>query len=243
MKIVYAGTISTALILVLGIALVIPVFLRFDNERPTVMLVFSVANDESSADWLASLSTILNRHNIPATVFVTGKFASSHPECIDALASDIDVGSQTYSYAKLTSISDYVIQLEEIREGKNSVDTAGKLDSRLFRAPFGATDDNIYSLLNRSGILADFSYTNHYNKFYNGQFIRFDIESYNGTEYSADYFSHVKNAEPVMIYFDSTTPVTRIDEFIIALKSSKGRFVNASEITGLLLTVRLETEI
>ena len=132
------------------------------------MLVFSIVSEDTPSDWLASILAVFRKYNVPATVFVTGKFASSHPEWIGDLADNIDVGSQTYSYVSLTSITDYLLQLDEVKKGKNAVDFAGNLDSRLFMAPFGDTDDNIYSLLNRSDISADFSYADHYNKFYNG---------------------------------------------------------------------------
>jgi len=241
MKITYAGAISTAAVILLGMVLIIPAFSPPsppDNYRQRVLLVFSVADEGDASEWLLDLSFTLNKHQVPATVFVSGKLASSHPECIVAFADNVDIGSRTYSYVELPAIPDYLIQLEEVENGKNAVDTAGNLNSKLFMAPFRETDDEIYSLLSRSGIIADFSYTDHYNKFHNGQFIRFEIESYDGSEYSADFFLHIETEEPIMILFESDTPVTRIDDFIAILKSGKTHFINASEITGLNLTLR-----
>ena len=241
MKITYAGAISTAAVILIGMVLIIPAFSPPsppDYHRQTVLLVFSVAEEDDAPEWLLDLSSTLNKHQVPATVFVSGKIASSHPECIGAFTDNVDIGSRTYSYVELPEISDYFIQLEEVEKGKNSVDAAGNLNSKLFMAPFRETDDEIYSLLSRSGIIADFSYTDHYNKFHNGQFIRFEIESYDGSEYSADFFLHIETEEPIMILFESDTPVTRIDDFIAILKSGKTHFINASEITGLNLTLR-----
>ncbi|MFH0897815.1 MAG: polysaccharide deacetylase family protein [Candidatus Bathyarchaeota archaeon] len=238
MKIIFIGAISTAMILVIGFALVIPFYFQFDVSSQNVMLVFSVIDSETAQDWFNNLTTVLRVSGVPATIFITGDFANSHPGCLDGLADSIDVGSQTYSYMNLTDVSDYLVQLQEVKRGKEAVDAAGKLDSRLFKAPFGNTDNNIYSLLNRSGIIADFSYADHYNKFYNGQFIRIGIDSYDGSSYSADFFLHLKASEPIMINFNTSTSVKKINELINALKASKTRFATASEVTGLPLTVR-----
>lgn len=242
MKMIYAGVISTALVLIFGIALVIPAYFQVDTNGSKAMLIFSVTDSDGAQDWFYNLSTILQKTGVPATIFVSGEFASAHPECITSLADNIDIGSQTYSYVKLTGVSDYLHQLEEIMKGKEAVDAAGRLDSRLFMAPFRATDDNIYSLLNRSGILADFSYTDHYNKFHNGQFIKFEIESCNGSKFSTDYILQNKASGLIMIYFEAFTPIARISELLTSLKSAKWQFFNASEITGLTLTVRREKE-
>ncbi|MCJ7634052.1 polysaccharide deacetylase family protein [Candidatus Bathyarchaeota archaeon] len=238
MKILYAGAISTALIIVIGIALVIPIYFRFQSESPIVMLVFSVIDGATAQDWFDNLSTILRVNGVPATLFITGDFVNSHPGCLDGLAESIDVGSQTYSYVNLTNVSDYLVQLQEVKRGKEAVDAAGNFESRLFMAPFRATDDNLYSILNRSGILADFSSTDHYTKVYNGRFLRFDVKSYNGSLLSANQILQGKAGDPIIIYFESFTSIARISELLASLKSAKWRFINASEITGLPLTER-----
>jgi len=241
MKLVYAATMSTGLILVLGIAMVAPVYIRIPDrprEQLTVMLLFSVVDSENAGAWCSNLSSFLEDKNLMATVFITGKVAEQHPECVRSFPTYVDIGSQTYSYVNLTSISDYLAQLEEVRRGKEAVDKAGNLDSRLFRAPYGATDENIYSLLNRSGIFADFSYENQYNKYHGGQFMKFNLTTYKGAEHSPEFFlSLSQTGETIAIIFDDSTPINDIRS-LVAILLGKVRFANASEVTGLELTIR-----
>lgn len=236
MKIVQVGSISTGLVIILGIAMVVPAFMQ-SNHPLLVLLSFNITDEANIPQWCNDLSSILNKHNVKATLFVTGKIADDHPECVSVFSNKIDIGSQTYDYVSLTSINNYSEQLREIKNGKAAIDNAGKLDSRLFKAPHGDTDDNIYSLLSSSGILADFSYDNQYNKYYQNQFIKFDSIAYDGTYHSPDFFKSLPITNPAIINFDNTTPVEKIDDFITHLKSSNIRFVSASELTGIDLTV------
>lgn len=243
MKLVHVGAIATGLVIVLGIAMVIPAFtqMKYDIPKQTVMLSFSIIDDSNTPSWCTDLSSVLKKHNVKATIFVTGKVAERYTECVSVFANNVklDVGSQTYSYVKLSSIPDYTIQLEEVRNGKQAIDEAGKIYSRLFKAPYGSTDDNIYSLLSRSDTIADFSYDNKYNKYYNGQFIWFNLTTYEGHSYSPSFFHSLRVTDtPIQIEFDNYTSVQEIDNFISDLKSGNIRFVNASELTVMDLTVR-----
>ena len=237
MKIIQVGAISTGTVIILGLAMVVPAFMQPAHPL-LVLLSFNIVDDENTSQWCNDLSSVLEKHNVKAVVFITGKVAQENPECVSGFSSDIDIGSQTYDYVDLTSINDYAKQLEEIKEGKTVVDKVGNLDSKLFKAPFGATDENIYSLLSRSGILADFSYQNQYNKYYDGKFIKFDLTTQDGLGKSPDYYQNLKPDQgPIIINFDNHTPIDKIDRFVSELKSSHVRFVSASDLTGIDLTI------
>ena len=221
-----------------------PIYFQ-QQPRPTVMLSFSIINNENIPKWCNDLASILQKHGIGATVFITGELAKSYPNCVTLFSSKntVDIGSSTYNYSDLAPVSDYSKALEEIKGGKITVDNIGELDSKAFRAPYGSTDENIYSLLTNSGILADFSYTNQYNKYENGQFVKYDMIAYNGsnssslTELSKSLPSTKK---PVTVNFDNSVPASQIDSFIAGTKSkiSNVDFTNASELTNIPLTVR-----
>ena len=236
MKIVQVSAISTAIVILLGIAMVLPPYIQANKSPLVVLLSFNIIDDRNTPQWCHSLSSILKNNNIKATIFVTGKVAERYPDCVTVFSS-MDVGSQTYSYTNLSSINEYSTELDEITNGKIAVDNAGNIDSKVFRAPYGFTDENIYSLLNRSGILADFSYNNQYNKYYNGEFIKFDLTAYNGTSHSTDFFRALPVDKPIMINFDNTVPVEKIQDFITNLKSRQILFVDASELTGINLNI------
>jgi peptidoglycan/xylan/chitin deacetylase (PgdA/CDA1 family) len=252
MKMAYVGAISTSVVITIGIAMIVPAFLQHNiagsiAKRPTpVMLSFDVLEAETTSqdvdDWCKVLALVLEEHDVPGALFLSGKMAKAHPECISSFSADIDIGSQTYSYAKLTSIDDYLQALKEVKEGKEAVDEAGKLDSKLFRAPYGSTDENIYSLLGRSNITADFSYKGQYNKYESGLFIRYDLITLNGTDYYSISSDRLELSEkPININFDNSMQPHDIDVVISELKSDYGGdivFVNPSGLTGVDLTIR-----
>lgn len=244
MRIKYAGVIVIAVLILIGVAILLPIYFQ-QLPRPTVMLSFNIINNENIPKWCIDLASILQKHGIKATVFITGELAESYPNCVTLFSSKntVDIGSSTYNYSDLAPVSDYSKSLEEIKSGKITVDNIGDIDSKVFRAPYGSTDENIYSLLTNSGILADFSYTNQYNKYENGQFIKYDLIAYDGSDSSS--LMELSKSLPstkklIMVNFDNSVPVSQIDSFIKSTKSkvSDVDFTNASELTDLVLTVR-----
>lgn len=241
MKLKHVAVITTGLVIVAGFAMISPLFFRSHNIEPKqkVMLSFNVSESTDIVQWCEDLSSLLNTYNIGASMFIVGKVAQQHPQVVLCFGDKVDIGSQTYGNLDLTKITDYSVKLQEVKEGKMAVDNAGNLYTRVFRAPFGATDQDIYSLLSRSGILADFSYENQYNVYTNGQFIKYDAVVYITRDYSPDFFlSLPKTTEPVIIVFDDGYSISDIKVLISGLKKADVEFVNASELTGLALTTR-----
>jgi Polysaccharide deacetylase len=243
MRLVYLGSIATGSLIAIGLVLVlVPAYVHsLDHVEPnSVLLSFSISNESKAPAWCNYLASVLTEHSVKATVFVTGKIADTLPDCVSKLSSlpNVDVGSQTYNYVNLTSIPDYSLALKEVKDGKQAVDKAGNINSKVFRAPFGATDLNIYSLLTRNNITADFSYKSQYNKYENGQFAKYDLVTYSGSSYSLDSVQKLLPSDiPIMINFDNTIPVSKIDGLVASLQSDKEiKIVNTSELTGLALT-------
>jgi len=147
----------------------------------------------------------------------------------------------TYSGVPLTSFSDYSIQLEEVQRGKQAVDSSGGFASKLFKAPMGSVNEDIYSLLYRAGIVADFSYNDHYNKVYEGQFIRMELNVFSGLgSKPEDILSINELDEPIVVNFNNSMPSSLAISYIEALRIGGCRFLSASEISGLDLTLRGE---
>ena len=242
MKLVHMAAIATGMIIFVGVALVAPAFFRsFGHSDPetSVLLAFNVLDNgdvTSTSAWCRDLSALLDEHQIKAAVFLSGRMAEAAPECVSSFSPSVDIGSQTYSYLDIVAVGDYTKALDEVEKGKQVIDRAGNLNSALFRAPYGSTDANIYSLLNRSGILADFTYSDHYNKYENGLFVRHEIKSLSGSGAALDALDN-KSPVPVVINFDNTAQVGRIANLIDSLGDSV-RFVNASELTGMDLAGR-----
>ena len=257
MQLAHLAMITTGIIVTIGMVLVLPEFLRFRSDAAAletpIMLVFTIPDnhkDPSTYDWCQSLGQSLEKRGMAATVFESGITAESIPECISSFSSRVDLGSSTYDYVNIVSISDYSQALEQVRAGKESIDHAGNINSKLFRAPYGKADDNIYSELSRSGILADFTYSDHYNKYEHGMFVRYPIVSIEAKSFSPSTLqTSLQSREgniPLMILFDDSIEIGRIDAIMDDILSTQNtlhlKIVNASEITGLNLTSRLGGE-
>jgi hypothetical protein len=240
LKLTHAAIVSTTLIIVFGISIVAPNFVRPSVvQKLKIMLSVSIIDPANVSAWCSDLAAFLKENGKSATIFFVGKIAETSPESVRGFPSNVDVGSETYSYVDLASLGDSSLQLEEVDRGKFVVDVAGNLSSKLFKAPFGSTSENIYSLLRMSGIVADFSYDNHYNIRVNDQFIKYGCLAYNGCEHSADFFMSLPRTEqPIILHFNNTVTVSSIAELVSQLHGSDVEFVNASQLTGLSLTER-----
>lgn len=209
------------------------------EAKQRIMLSFSISESDDVVTWCENLSSILNKYDLGATAFIVGEVAEQHPECVRCFSDKVDIGSQTYSNSNLTSIPDYEAQLEEVRKGRLAVETAGNLLSKVFMAPNKATDQNIYSLLSQNGILADFSYDGQYNVYVGAQFLKFDASVFDGATCSADFIlASDETSKLTILHFDTGCSTELIADFIVALRTGQFDFVNASEVTGLDLTVR-----
>jgi peptidoglycan/xylan/chitin deacetylase (PgdA/CDA1 family) len=204
-----------------------------------VMLAFSVTQSSGAEEWCQGLSALLDDYDIGASVFFTGKAAEQCPQCVRCFSDKVDIGSRTYNNVKLTDITGYLPKIREVIKGKTAVDEAGNCFSRIFTAPFGATDGDIYSVLELASIAADFSYSGQYNLFEDGMFIRFDAAVYEGSEHAPDFFRNLaRTSAPLIINFNDTYPVTGLEAFIKALYEDGAEFVNASDLAGFNLTIR-----
>ncbi len=241
MKLRLAAIIMTTIVLIVGVAMISPLFLSQDKAQPKqeIMLSFSVLEVDNAVEWCQNLSAILDSYNMEATVFFVGKTAEKYPQAITCFGERVDIGSQTYSNMNLTAFEDYSLKLQEVQQGKAAVDNAGNVNSMVFYAPYGAADQDIYSLLSRSGFLADFSYKNQYNVYLNGQFIKFNATVLEAIDCSPEFFlTRPKTSEPVIIHFDSVWSSSDVESFLGILRGGDFEFVNASQLAGFDLTNR-----
>ncbi len=241
MNIKLAATIATALVIIVGFAIISPLFFHpaVPEVKQKILLSFSVTNSTNSVEWCKNLSTILDNHHIGAIVFITGKIAEENPETVLAFSSKVDIGSRTYNNVNLNQIPDYSFKLQEIIQGKLAIDRAGNLTSKAFQAPYQATDQDIYSLLNRANITADFSYNDQYNLYQNNQFIKFEAKTYDAQTHPPELFlEQPSTGQPIIITFNDTYTTDSIVAFLDKLITGHFEFVNASELTGTTLTVR-----
>jgi polysaccharide deacetylase len=232
------GAIITALVVIVGVVLIYPAF-RLDGPvahnqvllPQKVLLTINIINSTNLPTWCNDLSKLLQDNNIQSTIFITGIMADTYPNCVTSLGNKNDVGSMTYSYDTITAL-DYTGQLKQIMDGKAAIDKQGKLNSTIFRAPHGIVDNNIYSLLARSHILGDFSYTDHYNVYSNGlsgkTFYRFPMTSWGNT--SDAKLSEKHPNVPVMVNIYNYDSTSKVQELIDSESKNPHQFITASEL-------------
>lgn len=237
MKIKHIAVITTSLVVITGFAMISPLFMRGAETgfKPKLMLSFSVGQDPDVVEWCRELASVLEREKVSACVFFPGRVAEQYPEAVLCFGENIDIGSQTYSNAVLTEIADYSLKLKEVQDGKAAVEKAGNISSRSFKAPGKSTDEDIYSLLSRSGIVADFSYQDQYNVFETGQYVRYEAKVLESPDVIPDFTEDIR---ALIIEFDTTDPVSEIEKFLSRINTGKYDLVNASELIGFPATVR-----
>mgnify|MGYP001572323454 CR=1 FL=1 len=122
-----------------------------------VALTFDLCETSNEvAGYDGAIVDTLRRRGVPATFFVGGHWAATHPERYRELASDprFEVENHTWTHANLRTVDDERLAREILApeaafraEGR----TAG---SRFLRFPFGACDDRSLKAVNAAGMAA-----------------------------------------------------------------------------------------
>jgi hypothetical protein len=241
LKLRQAAIISTALVIIIGLAMISPLFLKQNQaqteNKQTIILSFTVLEADNVEDWCQNLSSILSSQDIPATIFIESKVAEQNPKTATCFGTEIEFGSLTYDKINLTSIDDYSLKLWQVEQGKIAIDKAANVTSQIFKEPNGNTDDDIYSILNRTGIIADFSYTDHFNIYRNDRFEKIVAEVINANNSSIEYLlNREKTDSPIILQFENTQTTEQINSFLSILKTAQFDFVKSSEFLELIRT-------
>ncbi|HEX7031571.1 MAG TPA: polysaccharide deacetylase family protein [Nitrososphaera sp.] len=246
-SLVTGGVIAVVAVIAIGVLYALPPYLKGIESWlmvPDVLLSLDINSDQNTLQWCQGIAELLNENQLKAVVFIPGKVAEQYPDCVRAFNDNVDIGSSTYSFAKLSSERDYLEMLEDVRRGKAAVDSVAGIDSRLFSAPYGYTDENIYSLLSRNGIVADFSGSDSYNKYNGTHFISYELKTLDLSKSSVDEIESQiakKVSDQIRITADNSVSVGKVTSLIARiLEKQEANFVNASDVTGMKLTVRGE---
>jgi peptidoglycan-N-acetylglucosamine deacetylase len=125
-----------------------PVVGRGNRDERSVYLTF---DDGPSPRATPSILETLAGAGVPATFFMVGRYAESHPELArDVAAGGHLVGSHTYSHRKLTLLGPATVR-REIREGHRAVASAAGVEPGVFRAPHGHRNPFVDRTLRRMG--------------------------------------------------------------------------------------------
>ncbi|MBI2251672.1 MAG: polysaccharide deacetylase family protein [Armatimonadetes bacterium] len=127
---------------------------RFELERgikyykliqgnPLKKQVALTFDDGPHPDYTPKLLEILNKYNLKATFFLTGKMAEKYPELVKAeIKAGHNVGNHTYHHVNLTKIPEEIIAIEIKACGDVLKDIIHQ-PPHLFRPPGGDYDDEV----------------------------------------------------------------------------------------------------
>jgi peptidoglycan/xylan/chitin deacetylase (PgdA/CDA1 family) len=108
----------------------------------------------AGAQGAPSVLATLRVQGVPASFFVTGRFAAANPATTRALAAVGPVGNHTWSHPDLTSLAAPAVA-DELARGRSAITAATGTDPRpFFRFPYGASDTRTLGLVNRAGYAA-----------------------------------------------------------------------------------------
>ena len=124
---------------------------RLRTDRHVVALTFDAgAGDQGLAKILAALGA----SDVPATFFVTGRFAELYPDQVRAISLRYPIGNHTYDHRQLTAMRPGDVRNELQRAQSVIGDITGGNRTALFRFPYGASSTSTVAIVNALGYTA-----------------------------------------------------------------------------------------
>ena len=121
---------------------------RLPTKEKVVALTFDGGWDATGT---ARILTTLRRARVPATFFVTGRWARTYPRLARAIGARHEVGNHTYSHAHLPRLSSAAVRNEVAAGARWIRATARRNPWPLFRFPYGDRDPRTIAIVNRLG--------------------------------------------------------------------------------------------
>lgn len=155
--VIMAAAVILAAIVLLTVRQAMPVFKVGNREIPIynvnrddnkVALTFDSAWNDEDID---EIIDILNRYNVKATFFVTGKWAEDYSSSLNKLyRNGFEIGIHSYNHTDYTTLSKSEI-LNDMEKCDKALLKATGSSTDLVRAPSGSYDDNVVRTIEQSG--------------------------------------------------------------------------------------------
>ena len=137
----------------LGDALADTVLWRDNEDDKQVALTFDACSTFYHGQYNRAVIDVLVKYEIPATLFIGGHWAETHPEELQFLAAhpQFELGNHTYSHPHMTHLSPQR-QREELLWTQYLIYTLTGRMPRFWRPPYGETDDALTSVSAQLGL-------------------------------------------------------------------------------------------
>jgi peptidoglycan/xylan/chitin deacetylase (PgdA/CDA1 family) len=119
---------------------------------PTSSKVVALTFDGGAGnEGAAKVAATLRAQGVPASFFVTGKFAAANPSLVADLATIGPVGNHSWDHPHFTTLTDSAVQAEVAKARAQISAVTGKDPVPFFRFPFGESDARTRALVAAAG--------------------------------------------------------------------------------------------
>ena len=109
-------------------------------------------DDGPNPEWTPRLLDILAKHDVKATFFMLGKFASVHSELVRRVAAEGHlIGDHSWSHPKLSYCPAKRIE-DELKRTKDTLEQIVGAKVKFFRPPFGARRPAVFRIARELGL-------------------------------------------------------------------------------------------
>ncbi len=190
------------------------------TQEKTVALTIDDGSDGAN---YARILSVLDKHNVKATFFLTGSGAEHHPQLIkNTVSKGHGIGNHSYNHPNFTQLSstDMINQLNRTETIVKNL--TGKSTKPYFRAPYGSTNNSVLNTVGNAG----YTYTFHWT---------IDTLDWTGNSATTIYNRVMNNIVPGAIVLMHTGAgasgtVEALDRMIPALKNRGYRFVTIAQL-------------
>lgn len=188
------------------------------TEAPKVSLSFDAAwGNEDTNDLLS----ILAKHNIKTTFFMTGGWVESYPEDVKAISdAGHDLGNHSENHKQMSQLSAEECK-DEIQKVHDKVKELTGKDMFLFRPPYGDYNDTLIEAANGLGY----------------HVIQWDVDSLDWKDYGADAIvskvvdhPHLGNGSIILMHNGATYTRDALEQVITGLTDKGYEIVPISEL-------------
>lgn len=118
-----------------------------------IALTFDACSLKSQSYYDERITKILVEMNVPATIFLGGKWMQDHPEQTRSLASlpQFELGNHSFLHPHMTKVSDERVR-QELKWTQDTMYSLTGRQATLFRAPYGEINTRLVRLVSQAGL-------------------------------------------------------------------------------------------
>lgn len=188
------------------------------TSKPQISLTFDTG---CGPDNTSELLKILKSHQIPAAFFITGEWASRHPDLLQQIAAEgHDLGNHSDTHKNMSSLSAEICH-QELMNLHSRVKSLTDIDMNLFRPPYDIYSNQLLATVKKNGY----------------QTILWSCDSMDWKSYSADSIIHTLCSHPqlangaiIRLHTDAPHTVSALDRLITSLQEKGYEIVPLSQL-------------